>query len=444
LSNESSLAVARAFFPSPAAPARGAQAIIADDPALHRQSPGDVTIEVAGEQRLAGLDEEWRDLVGRAAAPNVFMDPALIRAAALSYPDSRCTALLAWQNSAPGRRLVGVWGLAVRRPAHSIIRTPVLTAPAMPHGYLATPVIDRTVIDEVLDAMLDCIAADRTLPNIVAIEALGADAAVAQALDRVLEARGSGRCVIARWARPKLAAESEARASFDSALSAATRKKLRQHRRRLAREGTLQYRVAREPDAVREAFAELMRIEASGWKGRRGTALLDNAEDAAFARRMVVALAGRGDAVVHGLYLDGRAVSMQVVLHSEPAAFTWKTAYDEKLHDFSPGMLLFEDYTSSFFADGRVAFVDSCAIDDTGFMAAWTERQRLVSMWIDARPGRSIAFAALAGLHKRHARLREEVKRLYHGCVRRAAFCRRSLAGVTKRLTMLALPRRSS
>ena len=32
-------------------------------------------------------------------------------------------------------------------------------------------------------------------------------------------------------------------------------------------------------------------------------------------------------------------------------AFTWKTAYDEQFHDFSPGMLLLEDYTAAFLAD---------------------------------------------------------------------------------------------
>ena len=435
MSRESSLAVARIFVPSPASHPRGAQTIVTDDLALRRQAAGDVTIELAGEQRLAALAAEWQDLVRRAVAPNVFMDPALIRSAALSYPGIPCAALLAWQNSARGRRLVGIWGFAIRRPARSIVRVPVLTAPAMPHGYLATPVIDSAMIDEVLGAMLDRIAADRSLPNIIAIETLGADAPIVQALDRVLAGRGGARRVIERSTRPKLATESDARAYLDKALSASTRKKLRQHRRRLAQQGTLQYRVAREPAAVREAFDDFMRIEASGWKGRRRTALLDNSHDAAFARQMVSALALRGDAAVHGLYLDDRAVSMQVVLHSGPAAFTWKTAYDEKLHEFSPGMLLFEDYTAGFFADDRVVFVDSCAIDDTGYMAAWTERQPVVSMWIDARRGRSIVLAVLAGLHKAHARLRVAVKRLYHRCVRWAAECRRSLGVMTKRLT---------
>ena len=53
---------------------------------------------------------------------------------------------------------------------------------------------------------------------------------------------------------------------------------------------------------------------------------------------------------------------MQIVLRAGPTAFTWKTAYDEALRDFSPGMLLLEDYTAAFLADPSIATVDSCSL----------------------------------------------------------------------------------
>ena len=51
---------------------------------------------------------------------------------------------------------------------------------------------------------------------------------------------------------------------------------------------------------------------------------------------------------------------MQLVVRAGTAAFTWKTAYDERFRDFSPGMLLLEDYTAALLADERIAFADSC------------------------------------------------------------------------------------
>ena len=89
---------------------------------------------------------------------------------------------------------------------------------------------------------------------------------------------------------------------------------------------------------------------------------------------------------------------MQIVGRAGAAAFTWKTAYDEQFQDFSPGMLLLEDYTAAFLADETIASVDSCSLDDSGYMAAWTERQPVADLWIDARRGGSLAFRVLSAL----------------------------------------------
>jgi CelD/BcsL family acetyltransferase involved in cellulose biosynthesis len=128
---------------------------------------------------------------------------------------------------------------------------------------------------------------------------------------------------------------------------------------------------------------------------------------------MVAGLAQRGEASVHALYLDGKPVAMQTVLRAGSTAFTWKTAYDEVMHDYSPGMLLLEDYTKAFLADARIARVDSCAYDESSFMAAWRERQAIAQVWIDARRGGSPGFGALCRLQKAVLRLRASAKQHY-------------------------------
>ena len=119
-------------------------------------------------------------------------------------------------------------------------------------------------------------------------------------------------------------------------------------------------------------------------------------------------MAPQGDAWIYAIYLDGQPVSMQIVLRAGTAAFTWKTAYDETLHDFSPGMLLLEEYTAALLADPSIAYVDSCSLDDSGFMAAWGEREAMAEMWIDSRRGGSAAFAHLSRLQE-----------IYCGCARK-------------------------
>jgi hypothetical protein len=128
---------------------------------------------------------------------------------------------------------------------------------------------------------------------------------------------------------------------------------------------------------------------------------------------VVTTLARTGDASIYALELDERPISMQVVLRAGSAAYTWKTAYDETLGDFSPGMLLFEDYSQALLADPTIAFVDSCAFDDSGYMAAWTGRELVIDLWIDPRRGGSAVFSTITGLQRAYLPLRETVKQLY-------------------------------
>ncbi len=385
----------------------------------HHPRAGAISVEVATSERLTEIDDEWRELIERADVPNVFMHPMMVRLAAQSY-GIRTITLLAWQWQPDGERLVGVWAFARTRAPQSMLPVRVLAAPSMPNAYLATPVIDRACLDETLAAMLDRISGDSALPRIIALEAMTADSATMKALTRVLVARGSAPCVFRRARRPKLASGLDGKRYMEQALSGGSRKKLRQHRRRLGERGALQFDVISEPGAVRTAFEDFLSTEAAGWKGRQGTALASHPAAAALARDLVAMLAQRGEAEVHVLTLAGRPVSLQVVLRAGRAAYTWKTAYDEQLHDYSPGMLLLEDYTAAFLADKGIAWVDSCAFDDTGYMAAWRERQPITSMWIDAAPGASPRFEMLCHTQKGYVALRTAAKKIYRATLHHA------------------------
>ncbi len=412
--------VAPQAWPRPAEIAVTSDQSPAREPRLPKRGAAVVTIEVATGARLSEIQSEWRDLIGRADTPNVFMHPMLLALCAC-YPKIRCRALLGWRDNAGRRQLVGLWGFAIGRAPRSIIPISMLKAPPFAHAYLATPVIDRALLDEILAAMLDCIAADPSLPKIIALDAVREDGATMQALNRVLGSRGSTPAVLRRALRPMLASDLDGKQYMERALSGASRKKLRQHRRRLAQKGVLESKTVTGLEAVGRALEDFLRLEAAGWKGRKRTALLCNPPDETFTREMMAALAPQGDAWIHALYLDGQPVSMQIVLRAGAAAFTWKTAYDEGLRDFSPGMLLLEDYTAAFLADPGIACVNSCSYDDSGFMAIWCERHAMAELWIDARRGGSTTFARLSRLQDIYLRLRAQAKAIYLAGMRRRA-----------------------
>ena len=390
--------------------ARGAPA--ARQPRVDSDAATSVTVDVIAGTRLAEIQMEWRDLIARADVANIFMHPVLVALSAC-YPDSQTRALLAWQSSGGRRRLAGFWAFAAGRAPRSIIPLSVLAAPPFAQAYLASPMIDRGLLEPTLQAMLDHIAADASLPKVIALDAMRDGDATAQALMRVLASRDSAPAILRRFMRPMLASMLDAKQYMETALSASRRKKLRQHRRRLSEKGALESKIISDPGAVGRALEDFLRLEAAGWKGRNRTALLCNVADATFTREMVAALAAQGEASIHALALDGCPVSMQIVLRAGTTAFTWKTTYDEKLHDFSPGMLLFEDYTAAFLADPGIECVDSCCYDDSSFMASWSERQPMTEIWFDARRGGSAAFAHLSRLQGIYLRLRAQAKAAY-------------------------------
>ena len=358
-----------------------------------------ISVERVSEQGLSRIVPDWTSLLERALDPNVFMDPAFILSAANDVGRRRLVTLLAWRGHGSARRLAALWSFAVSAPDHSIARIPVLKAPAYPHAYLATPVIDRNSPDNVLDALLSFIEREASLPKVIVLDPVGLDSQTTQALSRALAARGATPFIASIAQRPVLKSELDGKQYLDKSLSASSRKKLRQHRRRLEEKGKLSFKVMNEAPAVCEAFHDFMALEARGWKGRRGTALRGSPEEASFSAAMIARLAERRKVAIHGLYLDQKPISMQVVLRAGNVAFTWKTAYDEAFRDYSPGMLLLEDYTRELLSDRSIQHVDSCAYDDSGFMSAWTDRQAIGQIWISARRGPSIAFAATCRMH---------------------------------------------
>ncbi|MFO1184120.1 MAG: GNAT family N-acetyltransferase [Bauldia sp.] len=350
-----------------------------------------IVAEILDRGRAAALRDDWLDLLGRCDLPNVFMDPVMFAAA---DPGAEWRALAAFRPLSGRRELIGFWLLGLGRPRRSGLPVLVLNAPADQYGYLASPILDRTHAAAALNAMLDRISAEPALPKIVALDMMPSGA-VRAVLDRVLAARGTHPLQLELRRRPLLNASSVGgTAALD--LSASTRKKLRQHRRRLAERHDLRYTIATDPAAVAGEVDAFLAMEAAGWKGRAGTALAADPAAAGFVRQAMTTLASQGAASVHSLRADGKPVSVQLMLRCGAAAYTWKTAFDETYADYSPGVLLLEDYTAHLLADPALAFVDSCSFDETGMMAAWSGRQEVADIWIDVRRAGSLQFALLA------------------------------------------------
>ena len=87
---------------------------------------------------------------------------------------------------------------------------------------------------------------------------------------------------------------------------------------------------------LREAF----RIEASGWKGRDGTAILSSEARKNFFERFACSAWRDGTLRLWFLYIDEVPVAFQLAIESAMAFWLFKIGYDEKYEHCSPGNLL--------------------------------------------------------------------------------------------------------
>ena len=121
--------------------------------------------------------------------------------------------------------------------------------------------------------------------------------------------------------------------------------------------------------------------------GRASTSLVSDRYRAAFAREAVNGLAGQDKCRIHSLTLDGRTIASLIVFVDAGRAWTWKTAFDEKLSSFSPGMLLMMRATEQFMDDPNILTADSCAKEGHPIMSRlWPERRELITLVIGLEP----------------------------------------------------------
>jgi CelD/BcsL family acetyltransferase involved in cellulose biosynthesis len=350
----------------------------------------------------ADIAEQWDRLADRAAV-NVFMSPTALNAASATK-FAKVHVLCAWDMDAAPRQLVGLWafeerGIAPLWPAF-------LAAPPYDYAFVSTPVIDPAVMDEVMAAFLDAIERSPALPNVIRLKLLDGESEAYRAMLRALSRRPSQMLTLSERQRPFLAGDSELKRS------GSTRKKLRQDWNRLSALGAADVVNDRTSSNVRDAFEVFLTLEAGSWKGAHGTALLNDARDATFARRLIGDLAAQGNASVALLRVDGRAIAAQVLLYGGTTAYTWKTAFDAEYAKYSPGALLVDKVTTELFATHGIESIESCS-PDKGFMAQlWSGRRATVDLLVDVGARRSLNFALAAAGERGYAQLKDWRDRL--------------------------------
>jgi CelD/BcsL family acetyltransferase involved in cellulose biosynthesis len=341
------------------------------------------------------LAAPWDDLVRR-ASPNVFMNPVALTVAN-ETGFARIRVLLAWDDSSEPGKLVGMWAFQVRR----ISRLWPTLLEALPYNYafLSNPVVDPAFVRDVVPAFLSAIRNSPSLPKVIDLKSFDAEAESFDMLVKALTEQGRAQLRLSESTRPFATPE------LGVKRSGSTRKKLRQDWNRLSAAGVVDIVNTGALDTA-GAFETFLKLEAAGWKGARGTALLCDAADAAFARQMVAALAERGNASVALLRVDGRAIAAQVLMYCGATAYTWKTAFSRDYAKYSPGALLIDKITDDLFSSGGIVAIDSCSHEGSFMTQFWAGRRKMADLLVDVGAEKSLAFSLEAARQRGYGSLR--------------------------------------
>jgi CelD/BcsL family acetyltransferase involved in cellulose biosynthesis len=350
----------------------------------------------------------WRALAERAVEPNGYYLPDWELAVdASARGRAGASALSVWSD------VSGLIGLV---PVISMWRACKIPLPALvsadPYGTLCTPMLDRDMPEDAVTGILQ--QAWQAGVHALMLRATSLDGAAMKAFTNVLRRDGMAPIVLQSHVRACLDASGDADHVLRDALGAKKLKELRRQRNRLAEHGAVDFDVARTPAEMAAAVETFLALEASGWKGKRGTALGQDEGDAAFIRRATSALAEVGQCEIVTLRAGESAVAAAIVLRHQDRAFYFKLGVDERFAKFSPGVQLTLDLTRHLCADPAIAMVDSTANADHPMInPIWRGRLSIGDVLIPLRRGDPVVPLIRAALALRGA-IRKPARRLVH------------------------------
>ncbi len=367
---------------------------IAEPAVVRRASPKDATPAHARAARPAdGLTpladisaSQWRALSERAVEPNGYYLPDWELAINASSRGRGGTFALAALNDATV--LTGLLPVISMSRAYRI-PLPALVS-ADPYGTLSTPMLDR---DHAAQAAAEILHGARQAgAHALILRDTSLDGAAMKAFTAVLRRDGIKPRVLQSHVRAALDARRDADELLHESLGPKKLKELRRQRNRLADHGSVRFDVARIPCDVAAALETFLKLEASGWKGKRGTALVQDDGDVAFIRRATSALAANGQCEIVTLTAGETPLAAAIVLRHQDRAFYFKLGVDERFAKFSPGVQLTLELTRHLCADPAIALADSTANPDHPMInPIWRQRLAIGDVLIPLRRNDPVA-----------------------------------------------------
>lgn len=164
-------------------------------------------------------------------------------------------------------------------------------------------------------------------------------------------------------------------------LSASRRSSLRRARRKAQEIGSIEYEIlSPKPHELPALLAESFRVEAASWKGRNGSALLDDDDRREFFEQYATTASEKGILRLCFMKIGGHTAATQLAVESRGGFWLLKVGYDETFSRCSPGNLLMVETLRYAARRGLRSYEFLGSIEP--WTQAWTEHVRpCVAVW---------------------------------------------------------------
>ncbi len=193
------------------------------------------------------------------------------------------------------------------------------------------------------------------------------------------------------------------------------RKEFKRLRNRLSEQGVLTTEILKSTDNPKPFVDDLLRLEAAGWKGEKGTAINAMPELAESLYEAAASLHKSGKLRFWSLKLDGKSIATLFAIVEGSHAWLGKIAYDESFSKFSPGVMIILDCTETFFAEPAITQVDSSAIPNHPMIdRIWRDRLAMVSVFVAPATVSATKFKLIVGVEKLRLHSRGLLRDIYY------------------------------
>lgn len=357
------------------------------------------------------MQNSLNQLAANALVPNAFYETSILNAAVKHLTKGEVQYLFLSKQQGDEETLKFFMPVTLRRIG--ISRKKVLQSWTHQYAPLGMPLIDGDNQDETLTAFIECIhGAKHQKATAITIEHLAKESPFINALygshqlsDRLLLAHGIKRAGLSPIDNLDY---------IKTHFSGKRKQRLNKAKNDLQKLGKISFHTFDDVKTIKQTLEDFLKLESSGWKGKKNTALNNSTPDAEFCRETVNEMMSKGQCIIHTMKFKDETIASLIWFESKGSYHPWKVAFNEDYAKYSVGNLLSAHATAEVANTEKFKNLDSLAApDNKTALWLWPDEKEFFTMIIGLGANATRTTLTISSELNRMKGLKEKAKRLF-------------------------------